>query len=39
MHETTADLCMLSDFDSFKEHLDIINRVFITRGKPLLLDG
>lgn len=38
MHETTADLSMLSDFELFKENLDIIGRVFITRGKPLLFN-
>lgn len=38
MHESTADLSMLQDFDSFKESLDIVARSFVTRGKPLTLD-
>lgn len=32
-HLTNADLSMLSDFDSFKENLDIVNKSFITLGK------
>lgn len=35
MHESTADLSMLSDFESFKQDLDIIQRSYVTRGKPL----
>lgn len=35
MHESTADLSMLSDFEVFKEELDIVQRSFITRSKPL----
>lgn len=35
MHESSADLSMLSDFDEFKESLDIVGRSFVTRGKPL----
>ena len=35
MHESTAYLSLLSDFDSFKNTLDIISRSYITRGKPL----
>lgn len=34
-HESTADLSMLSDFETFKKSLDIINRSYITRGKAL----
>ena len=37
MHESSADLSMLKDFDSFKELLDITSRAFVTRGKPLRL--
>jgi hypothetical protein len=37
MHESSADLSMLSDFDEFKESLDIVGRSFVTRGKPLLI--
>lgn len=32
-HLTNADLSMLSDFDSFKDNLDIVNKSFITLGK------
>ena len=38
MHESAADLSMLSDFDTFKESLDIVGRSFVTRGKPLELE-
>ena len=39
MHESTADLSMLSDFDIFKESLDIVQRSFVTLGKPLIIEG
>lgn len=35
MHESAADLSMLKDFEILKESLDIIDRSFVTRGKPL----
>lgn len=35
MHESSADLSMLSDFDIFKESLDIVSRSFVTIGKPI----
>lgn len=35
MHESAADLSMLSDFDIFKERLDIISRNFVTMSTPL----
>lgn len=35
MHESTADLSMLTDFESFKQDLDIIQRSYVTRGKAL----
>jgi hypothetical protein len=38
MHESAADLSMLSDFDTFKENLDILNRSFVTIAKPLKFD-
>lgn len=38
MHESAADLSMLSDFESFKESFDIVGRSFVTRSKPLTLD-
>jgi len=39
MHESGADLSMLSDFDTFKENLDIVGRSFVTRCKPLTNDS
>lgn len=38
MHESAADLSMLSDIDEFKQSLDIVGRAFVTRGKPLIID-
>lgn len=38
MHESAADLSMLSDFDTFKENLDILHRSFVTLGRPLKID-
>jgi hypothetical protein len=35
-HVTGADLSILSDFESFKERLDIVNKCFTTRGLPLI---
>jgi hypothetical protein len=34
-HLTTADLSVLNDFDDLKEHLDIVHKVYVTRGKGL----
>jgi hypothetical protein len=34
-HLTNADLSMLNDFESFKDQLDIVNRSFVTLGKPM----
>jgi hypothetical protein len=34
-HLTAADLSMFSDFDKFKNQLDIVNKCFITLGKPM----
>lgn len=39
MHESSADLSMLKDFCMFKDSLNIINRYFVTLGKPLLIEG
>lgn len=36
-HLTNADLCMLNDFGSFKEDLNIVNSSFVTMGKPLII--
>jgi hypothetical protein len=34
-HYSPADLSMLSDFDTLKQHLGIVKKVFVTLGKPL----
>lgn len=34
-HLTTADLSILSDFESLKDRLDIVNKCFCTRGLPM----
>lgn len=34
-HLTNADLSMLGDFEDFKDSLDIVNRSFVTLGKPI----
>lgn len=36
-HLTNADLCMLNDFAQFKEELSIVNKCFVTLGKPLVV--
>lgn len=38
-HFTTADLCMLNDFNILKDELDIINKSYVTISKPLNVDG
>lgn len=38
-HYNSADLSMLSDFNTFKHELDIVNKVFVTLRKPLLING
>jgi hypothetical protein len=38
-HLTAADLSMLNDFDKIKDSLDIVNKSFVTLGKPLLIDN
>lgn len=38
IHESAADLSLLSDFNDFKESLDIVSRNFVTLKKPLTLD-
>jgi hypothetical protein len=37
LHESSADLSMLSDFNIFKDSLNIIARSFVTMGKPFEL--
>jgi hypothetical protein len=38
MHESSADLSILKDFEVFKESLDIVGRSFVTRSRPLKLE-
>lgn len=39
-HYTPADLSMLSDFDNkYKYELDLVNKCFVTLGKPILIGG
>jgi len=38
MHESSADLSMLSDFNEFKDHLNLISGSFVTRGNALVFD-
>jgi hypothetical protein len=38
-HLTNADLSILSDFNTLKTQLDIVNKSFITLGKSLLIDN
>lgn len=38
-HLTNADLSILDDFNELKEKLDIVNKSFITLGKPLRIKG
>ena len=34
-HYNAADFSMLTDFNSFKHQLDLIQKSFVTRGRPL----
>lgn len=36
-HLTNADLSIMNDMDSLKEELNIVNKSFVTLGKPLLI--
>ena len=38
MHESAADFSILKNFDILKEQLDIIDRSYVTRSKPLIFD-
>jgi hypothetical protein len=38
-HLTNADLSMLKDFDNLKEELEIVNKSFITLGKPIVMEN
>lgn len=37
-HLTQADLSMMNDFNEFKDLLDIVNKSFVTLGKPILYE-
>jgi hypothetical protein len=39
IHHSAADLSMLSDFESFKTELSLVNKTFVTMGKPLVVEG
>lgn len=38
-HLTNADLSMLSDFESLKNELDIVNKCYVTLGRPIVIDN
>ena len=38
-HYSSADLSMMSDFNDFKNELNIVNKSFVTLGKPLVIEG
>jgi hypothetical protein len=38
-HLTQADLSLMSDFDKFKDELNIINNSFVTLGKPFIYEN
>jgi len=38
-HLTNADLSMMKDFEEIKENLDIVNKCFVTLGKPVVLEN
>lgn len=39
IHNAAADLSILSDFNEFKESLDLVNRCFVTLSSPIDVDG
>lgn len=39
IHHSSADLSILSDFESFKDELALVNKTFVTIGKPLKIEG
>ena len=39
IHNSAADLSVLSDFESFKDCLDMVNKCFVTLTTPLKVDG
>jgi hypothetical protein len=36
-HLTNADLSIMNDFDTLKEELNIVNKCFVTLGKPIVV--
>lgn len=36
-HLTNADLSIMNDFDTLKEELNIVNKCFVTLGKPIVI--
>lgn len=38
-HLSHADLSMLSDFEEFKDQLSVVNKTFVTLGKPMQING
>lgn len=38
IHNSAADLSILTDFKSFKEELDLVNKCFVTLSDPLIID-
>jgi hypothetical protein len=38
-HLTNADLSMFQDFEELKHELDIVNKSFVTLGKPIVIDN
>jgi hypothetical protein len=38
-HLTNADLSMLNDFEIIKEKMNIVNKSFVTLGKPIVIGG
>lgn len=38
-HYNAADLCMLADFNQLKPKISIVNKSFVTLGKPLQVGG
>ena len=38
-HLTNADLSMLCDFNELKDSLDIVNKSFVTLGRPIIVDS
>ena len=39
IHNSAADLSVLSDFNTFKQDLDLVNKCFVTLTTPLKITG